>query len=327
MYSEQLKTARRRIANTREELNNTTLQQPHERMSPEQLGANDLAKIRGASSWLTTLPLKSGNFDLIKREFYDAHSLRYHWTPKYLPSTCPCGKRFDVNHAMSCMKGGFVHRRHDDVQDLFASLFKDVCNDVEVESHLQPLTGEVLISSANSSDEARLDVIPRFWERGQHTFFDARVFNPFSKSQLNQKLDTAFSSNENEKKRHYNQRIIEVEHGSFSPLVFSPYGENGREGKQFLNKLAQKLCDKKQMDYSIVIHWLRAKLCFNLLRSAVLCANGSRTTYHELNTDFSGPEIANVIGKIKQTRFKHCFEHFPPFFLPKTKAFYFRYIL
>ena len=53
------------------------------------------------------------------------------------------------------------------------------------------------------------------------------------------------------------------------------------------------------MDYSIVIHWLRGKLCFNLLRSAELCVRGSRTNKHELNTDFSGAEIANVIGKNK----------------------------
>jgi len=47
-----------------------------------------------------------------------------------------------------------------------------------------------------------------------------------------------------------------------------------------------------------MIHWLRAKLGFNLLRSAVLSVRGSRATKHELNTDFSGAEIANVIGKI-----------------------------
>ena len=39
-----------------------------------------------------------------------------------------------------------------------------------------PLTGEVLISSANSSDKARLDVSARgFWQRGQRTIFDVRV--------------------------------------------------------------------------------------------------------------------------------------------------------
>ena len=107
------------------------------------------------------------------------------------------------------------------MRDLFASPLKDVCHDVEVESHLQPLTEEVLISSSNSSDETRLDVSTRgFWQRGQRAFFYVGVFNPFGKSHLNQKLDTAFSRND-EKKRHYNQRIIEVEHGSFSPLVFS----------------------------------------------------------------------------------------------------------
>ena len=70
MDSEQLKTARRRIASTREleKLNNTTLQQLREKMRQEQLRANGLEKMRGASSWLTTLLLKSENFVLNKRE-------------------------------------------------------------------------------------------------------------------------------------------------------------------------------------------------------------------------------------------------------------------
>ena len=65
--SEQIKTSRRRIANNRGEVNNTILQQLCEKMSPEQLRANDLAKMKGALSWLTTLPLTSENFDLKKR--------------------------------------------------------------------------------------------------------------------------------------------------------------------------------------------------------------------------------------------------------------------
>ena len=117
------------------------------------------------------------------------------------------------------MKGGFVHRRHDDLRDLLASLLKDVCHDVEVDPQLQPLTGDVLISSASSSDDVRLDVSARgFWQRGQRAFFDVRVFNPFAKNHLNQKLDTAFSSNENEKNQHYNQRIIE---SSMAPSALS----------------------------------------------------------------------------------------------------------
>ena len=73
---------------------------------------------------------------------------------------------------MSCMKGGLVHRRHDEVRDLFASLFKDVAHDVEVEPHLQTLTGELLSSSTTSSDKARLDVSARgFWQRGATCIF------------------------------------------------------------------------------------------------------------------------------------------------------------
>ena len=79
------------------------------------------------------------------------------------------------------MKGGFVHRRHDEVRDLFASLLQDVCHDVEIEPPLQALSGEALSGSTNSSDEARLDVSARgFWQRGQRAFFDVRVFNPFA---------------------------------------------------------------------------------------------------------------------------------------------------
>ena len=81
--------------------------------------------------------------------------------------------------------------------------------------------------------------------------------------------------------------------------MFSPYGGNDREAERFLAELAQNLSYKKQMNYSIVTHWLRAKLCFNQLRSVVLCVRGSRTIKHELNTDFSGAEIAKEIGKIK----------------------------
>ena len=59
------------------------------------------------------------------------------------------------------------------------------------------------------------------------------------------------------------------------PFVFTSAGGSVREAKRFLAQLALKLSEKKQLEYSIVIHWLRAKLSFNLLRSAVLCVWGS----------------------------------------------------
>ena len=201
---------------------------------------------------------------------------------------------------MSCKKGGFVHRKHDEVRDLLASLLQDVCHDVEIEPHLQTLTREILRSSINSSDEARLDVSAQgFWQRGQRAFFDVRVFNPFAKSHLNQRLQTAFTSTENEKKRHSNQRIIEVEHGSFSPLVFTPYGGSGREAERLLAELAHKVSERKHMSYSTVIGWLTAKLSLNLLRSAVLCIRSSRAPRQEFNVDVTEAIISEATGKTR----------------------------
>ena len=198
------------------------------------------------------------------------------------------------------MKGGFIYKRHDDVRDLLANLLKEMCHDVQVEPYLQTLTGEVLNGGANSSDEARLDVSVRsFGQRGQRAFYDVRGFNPFAKSHLNQKLDTAFRSNENEKKREYNQRIIEVEHGSFTPLIFTPYGGNGREAELFIAELALKLSENKQLEYGMVMHWLREKLSFNLLRSAVLCLRGSRTIKKQAGCDIGNTEILNAVGRIE----------------------------
>ena len=45
--------------------------------------------------------------------------------------------------------------------------------------------------------------------------------------------------NEKEKKRQYNERVLEVEHGSFTPLVFSSNGGMGRECSTFYKRLSE----------------------------------------------------------------------------------------
>ena len=51
-----------------------------------------------------------------------------------------------------------------------------------------------------------------------------RVFNSYAQRHLSQTLENSFMSNEREHKRAYNTRVIDVEHGSFMPLAFTPYG-------------------------------------------------------------------------------------------------------
>ena len=61
-------------------------------------------------------------------------------------------------HALSRPKEGFIHQRHDEVCDLLAAAIDNVPYDISIEPTLAPLTGEVLSSSANSADDARVDI-------------------------------------------------------------------------------------------------------------------------------------------------------------------------
>ena len=87
-------------------------------MTKEKICGNDLARVKGASAWLTALPLKLEGFSPNNREFLDALALRYRWQVKRLPLSCACGKCFDIDHAMSCLNGRCIHQ-HDRLRDIF----------------------------------------------------------------------------------------------------------------------------------------------------------------------------------------------------------------
>ena len=55
-------------------------------------------------------------------------------------------------------------------------------------------------------------------------FLNAMFFNSNAKRYANIELSNAYEINEKEKKRTYNERILQVEHGSFKPLVMSVTG-------------------------------------------------------------------------------------------------------
>ena len=102
-----------------------------------------------------------------------------------------------------------------------------MCKDVETEPLLQDITGEVL--GANTSQEARVDIHARgFWERQRSTFFDFRVCHPDAESYADLTPQQIYSKHENEKKRKYAERILQIEQGTFTPLIFTTtYWKNG----------------------------------------------------------------------------------------------------
>ena len=92
---------------------------------------------------LITLPIKEG-YDLSKQLFWDLVRMRYDWTVSRLPSVCECGMKFDLTHALSCKKGGFVLLKCNYIRNITAALLTEVCKDVRVEPLLYLLTGESL---------------------------------------------------------------------------------------------------------------------------------------------------------------------------------------
>ena len=115
----------------------------------------DLAQEKGASNWLTTLSIDENGFTVHKSAFCDAIALRYGWLSSNLSSTCTCGKSFTVEHALSCLLGGFPSIHQNEIQDLTANLMAEVCHNVSIEPHLQPITGETFSAmSANTEDGA-----------------------------------------------------------------------------------------------------------------------------------------------------------------------------
>ena len=82
---------------------------------------------------------------------------------------------------------------------------------------------------------------------------------------------------ETEKIRSYEERICSIEHGSFSPLVFTLAGGMGKIAQKCYNRLADMLAESRKQSCAVVIAWMRCRLSFSLLRSAILCIRGTRT--------------------------------------------------
>ena len=175
-------------------------------------------------------------------------------------------------------------QRHDGVRNLLTSLIGKVCTNVEVEPQLQPLDNERFnLRSAVTSPESSLDFkAGGFWSRGVTAFIDVRVTHVNSKCNQGKTTSTNFKEQEEAKKRKYQQRVLEVEMRSFTPLVFGTSGGMGADCNCFLKHLAEKLSEKNDEPYQITITWIRTLLSFEILRSVHTCVRSSRTPFHKI---------------------------------------------
>ena len=131
---------------------------------------------KGFSNWLTMLSITERSFELSKQQFWDSVRLSYGWEIANLP----CESKFDIQHSISCKKGGFVSIRQNDLRDLIARIVSEVCKDTEIEPKLLPLPGEEV------HGRTRIDQMRKDWKlehkgfgiRDQQAFFDIRMFDP-----------------------------------------------------------------------------------------------------------------------------------------------------
>ena len=101
--------------------------------------------------------------------------------------------------------------------------------------------------------------------------------NPFAPPNVSS-LPAAFKRHENVKRRAYGQRIREVEHASFTPIVLAATGGLAQEATIFYKRLAALLATKWNDEYCKVMGWLRCVLSFSVLRSAIACIRGARSS-------------------------------------------------
>ena len=55
-----------------------------------------------------------------------------------MPIFCACGNRNNLNHILTCKKGGYVSMRHNALPDTEAKLLTEVCCDVKTGPDLPP---------------------------------------------------------------------------------------------------------------------------------------------------------------------------------------------
>lgn len=119
-------------------------------------------------------------------------------------------------------------------------------SDVQIELSLQPVTGERLNREANKENGATLDVYARgFWEKQRSSFFDVRVCHPNADSYREMSPQQTYKQHETEKKRQYSSQVIEIEHGTFTSVVFTGTGGMADKCRRYHCRLVELISTKK----------------------------------------------------------------------------------
>ena len=93
----------------------------------------------------------------------------------------------------------------------------------------------------------------------ERTFLDVRVMHPNSPSYKDKQPEQLYKEHERLKKNAYNARILQIEKGSFSPLIFTTTGGMGPECTRYPKRIAELLSVKRSEPYADVMNLIRTK--------------------------------------------------------------------
>ena len=123
------------------------------------------------------------------------------------------------------------------------------------------------------------------WERQRSALFDVRMSHPNADSCRDLTPKQIYKKHENEKKRQYAERVMEIEQETFTPLVFTTTGGMADECAKYHSWLAELIAQ---------FPGLKAKVSFAIVRSAILCLRGWRSRRRQLDFVGSDLQIENI---------------------------------
>ena len=118
--------------------------------------------------------------------------------------------------------------RQNKLRDLEAEMLRKVCKDVQIEPVLQEVNGEVLTPGTNRAADARLHILGAarlclFYIRVCYRMQSLIEASPKDKSTPSMRV----------RRRECTPAVLEVEKGSFTPLVFTTTGGMADECKRY----------------------------------------------------------------------------------------------
>ena len=160
--------------------------------------------------------------------------------------------------------------RHNNLRNVEADFLSEACRDVKIEHELIPIEDD-------ENDKSILDVSAvGVWSTFERSFVDVRVTHPLCSSYVGTPIQSVYRQHENEKKRKYLQRVLQVEKASFTPLIFTTTGGCGPEADRFHKRVASLLAVKRKEAYGDIMNYMRTRLSFALLKSVLISLRGFR---------------------------------------------------